>query len=124
MSRFIAVALMLAVASSAMTSPALAGRAERSAENRAKADAWCERFVADNPGAECTVMRMGGLCPRSMKAGKRFNKIRANGYKTCVKGNKLGGFIKDIHNPKNATDLFIRGQRASVQGPADALRGD
>ena len=42
-------------------------------------------------------MRMGGLCPRSMKAGKRFNKIRANGYKTCVKGNKLGGFIKDIH---------------------------
>jgi len=124
MTRFITATLTVAMITASFASPAAAGRAERSAENRAKAEAWCERFVAENPGAECRVMRMGGLCPRGMKAGKRFNKIRANGYKTCVKGNKLGNFIKDIHNPKNATDLFIRGQRASVQGPADALRGD
>jgi hypothetical protein len=121
MTRFIATALALAIVSVSVASPAFAGRAERSAENRAKADAWCERYVAENPGARCSVKRMGGLCPRGMKAGKRYNKIRANGYKTCVAGNKLGQFIKDIHDPRKATDLAIRGQRGSILGTVDAI---
>lgn len=122
MTRFITATLTVAMLTASLASPAAAGRAERSAENRARADAWCERHVAANPGAECRVQRMGGLCPRGMKAAKRFNKIRANGYKVCVKGNKLGQFVKDIHNPKKATDLFIRGQKASIKGTHGALR--
>ncbi len=103
---------------------AQAGRAERSAENRAKAEAWCEDYLAARPGAECRVMRMGGLCPKGMRAGKRYNRIRANGYKTCVAGNKFTNFIKDIHDPRKATDLGLRGIRESTRGTVIIHGGD
>ena len=104
MTRIIATTLSVALISAALASPASAGRAERSAENHAKAESWCNAYLAENPGARCNVMRMGRLCPSGMTAGKRFNSWRANGYKTCVEGRKIATSFKKAHNIKILVD--------------------
>ena len=94
---------------------ALADRAERSERNREEAEQWCAEYRDTHPGKQCRVVKNGKLCPRGYRTAKRCNKIRSRGYKACIRGSKAHG-IKDLHNPKKATNLGARGIKQSVRG--------
>ncbi len=66
-----------------------AGRNARSAEVREKAEAWCAEYTRLHDGAECHVVRKIKLCPKGFRKEKTFKKLRANDYKTCIRGSKM-----------------------------------
>lgn len=107
----VAVVSMIVILSSIDT--AEAGRKERSRVNKEKAEAWCANYSRTNGGAECKVTLMRKLCPGGYRKAKRFNRIRSNGYKSCVVGSKghvIKKAVKKIHKPATALT------RASIKG--------
>ena len=80
---------------------AVADRAERSEQNREKAEAWCEDYSRSHGSAQCRVVKMPKLCPKGMHRGKRFKQFRSRGYKSCIPGSKakvIKQVIKNSHS--------------------------
>ena len=91
---------MLGIALVMVSQQASATRAERSAENRDKAEAWCVNFESSHPGKACHVVKMAKLCPKGYRRAERFKQFRSRGYKACVPGSKgkvIGQTIKNSH---------------------------
>ena len=96
-----------------------AGRTERSRVNREKAQAWCAEYTRTHSGEECHVVVMISICPKGFRKAKRFNRIRSNGYKTCIRGKK-GHSIKKAVKKMNAP--VVKPTRKVTRGTVKATK--